>query len=159
MAQGDKPYLRKSTDRKAQIRKVFIQFSELICALRSVDFLRKGLSPRATSRTISFSISNSFWYIWSAHKNYTESAKKFHSYKRTFVALFQPPPPPPPGTGLNLSLRPPEERDHLKVKDMHFQSDVVHSKLKQTWQLRPPDNEDHFFPVPLVVTIHRFDWR
>ena len=37
---GDKPYLRKSTDRKAQIRKAFVQFSGLICALRSVDFLR-----------------------------------------------------------------------------------------------------------------------
>ena len=59
---GDKPYLRKSTDRKEQIRKAFVQFSGLICALRSVDFLRQGLSPRATSRTISFSISNSFWY-------------------------------------------------------------------------------------------------
>ena len=33
----------------------------LICAMRSVDFLRYGLSPRATSRTIAFSISNSFW--------------------------------------------------------------------------------------------------
>ena len=36
----DKPYLRKSTDRKAQIRKVFVQFSGLICPLRSVDFFR-----------------------------------------------------------------------------------------------------------------------
>ena len=40
VARDDKPYLRKSTDRKAQIRKAFIQFSGLICALRSVDFLR-----------------------------------------------------------------------------------------------------------------------
>ena len=58
VARGDKPYLRKSTDRKAQIRKAFVrtQFSGLICALRSVHFLRQGLSPRATSRTISFSI-------------------------------------------------------------------------------------------------------
>ena len=40
VARGDKPYLRKSTDRKAQIRKAFAQFSGLICALRSVDFLR-----------------------------------------------------------------------------------------------------------------------
>ena len=40
VARGDKPYLRKSTDRKAQIRKPFVQFSGLICALRSVDFLR-----------------------------------------------------------------------------------------------------------------------
>ena len=62
VARGVKPYLRKSTDRKAQIRKAFVQFSGLICDLRSVDFLRQGLSPRATSCTISFSISNSFWY-------------------------------------------------------------------------------------------------
>ena len=39
VARGDKPYMRKSTDRKAQIRKVFVQFSGLICAMRSVDFL------------------------------------------------------------------------------------------------------------------------
>ena len=39
VAWGDKPYLRKSTDRKAQIRKAFVQFRGLICALRSVDFL------------------------------------------------------------------------------------------------------------------------
>ena len=32
----------------------------LICALRFADFLRLCLSPRTTSRTISFSISNSF---------------------------------------------------------------------------------------------------
>ena len=40
VARRDKPYLRKSTDRKAQIRKAYVQFSGLICALRSVDFLR-----------------------------------------------------------------------------------------------------------------------
>ena len=62
VARGNKPYLRKSTDRKAQIRKAFVLLTGLICALRSVDFLGEGLSPRATSRTISFSISNSFWY-------------------------------------------------------------------------------------------------
>ena len=66
-ARGDKPYLRKSADRKAQIRKAFVQLSELICALRSADFLREGLSPRATSRTISFSINFIiifFFVIW-----------------------------------------------------------------------------------------------
>ena len=42
VARGDKPHLKKSTDRKAQIRKAFVQFSGLICALRSVDFLRYG---------------------------------------------------------------------------------------------------------------------
>ena len=34
---GDKPYLRKSTDRKAQIRKAFVQFSGLICASGSLS--------------------------------------------------------------------------------------------------------------------------
>ena len=42
VARADKPYLRKSTGRKAQIRKALVQFSGLICALRYVDsdFLR-----------------------------------------------------------------------------------------------------------------------
>ena len=40
VAWGDKPYMRKSTDRKAQISKAFVQLSGLICALRSADFLR-----------------------------------------------------------------------------------------------------------------------
>ena len=51
-----------SADRKAQIRKAFVQLSGVICALRSADFLRQGLLPRTTSRTISFSTSNSFWH-------------------------------------------------------------------------------------------------
>ena len=46
----------------AQIRKAFVSLTELICAFRSADFLRWCLSPSATSRTISFSFSNSFWY-------------------------------------------------------------------------------------------------
>ena len=33
----------------------------LMCALKFADFLRLCLSPRTTSRTISFSISNSSW--------------------------------------------------------------------------------------------------
>ena len=37
---GDKPYLRKSTDRKAQISPLNWTNAFLICALRSVDFLR-----------------------------------------------------------------------------------------------------------------------
>ena len=45
VARGDKPYLRKSTDRQAQIRKASVPLSGLICALRSVDFLSLGLSP------------------------------------------------------------------------------------------------------------------
>ena len=40
VARGDKPYLRKSTDRKAQISPLNWTNDFLICALRSVDFLR-----------------------------------------------------------------------------------------------------------------------
>ena len=40
VARGDKPYLRKSTDRKAQISLLNWMNAFLICALRSVDFLR-----------------------------------------------------------------------------------------------------------------------
>ena len=29
--------------------------------------------------------------------------------------------------------------------------------LNQTWQMRPPEKQDHLFPVPSVVVIHRFD--
>ena len=57
----------------------------------------------------------------------------------------------------NLSLRPPDKRDHLKTQDTQFQSHVVHSALNQTWQVRPSENQDHFFPVSSVVVIHRFD--
>ena len=51
---GDRHHLRKSADRKAQIRKAFVAVTALICAFRSADFLRWCLSPSATSRTISF---------------------------------------------------------------------------------------------------------
>ena len=40
VARGDKPYLRKSTDRKAQISPLNWTNAFLICALRYVDFLR-----------------------------------------------------------------------------------------------------------------------
>ena len=59
VARDDKPYMRKSTDRKAQISKAFVQLSGLICALRSCKVYHSELPA---SRTISFSISNSFWY-------------------------------------------------------------------------------------------------
>ena len=36
----DKHHLRKSADRKAQIRKAFVPLTGLICAFRSADFLR-----------------------------------------------------------------------------------------------------------------------
>ena len=40
VARGDKPYLRKSTDRKAQVSPLRWTNAFLICALRSVDFLK-----------------------------------------------------------------------------------------------------------------------
>ena len=40
----DKHHLRKSADRKAQIRKAFVPLTGLICAFRSADFLRWCLS-------------------------------------------------------------------------------------------------------------------
>ena len=39
VARGDKPYMRKSTDRKAQISPLSRTNAFRICALRSVDFL------------------------------------------------------------------------------------------------------------------------
>ena len=42
---GDKHHLRKSADRKAQIRKAFVPLTGMICAFRSVDFLKWCLSP------------------------------------------------------------------------------------------------------------------
>ena len=42
---GDRHHLRKSADRKAQIRKAFVVVTGLICAFRSADFLRWCLSP------------------------------------------------------------------------------------------------------------------
>ena len=42
---GDKHHLRKSADRKAQIRKARVPLTGLICAFRSADFLRWCLSP------------------------------------------------------------------------------------------------------------------
>ena len=37
---GNKHHLRKSADRKAQIRMAFVPLTGLICAFRSADFLR-----------------------------------------------------------------------------------------------------------------------
>ena len=42
---GDKHHLRKSSDRRAQIRKAFVPLTGLIWAFRSEDFLRWCLSP------------------------------------------------------------------------------------------------------------------
>ena len=47
----------------------------LICALQFGNFLRFCLSPRTTSRTISFSISNSFWYKFDAFFRYWLSTR------------------------------------------------------------------------------------
>ena len=59
---GNKHHLRKPANRKAQIRKAFVPLTGLICAFDLQVFSGGVYSPSATSRTISFSISNSFWY-------------------------------------------------------------------------------------------------
>ena len=43
---GNKHHLKKSADRKAQIRKAYVPLTELICAFRSADFLRWGFFPK-----------------------------------------------------------------------------------------------------------------
>ena len=60
VARCDKYHLTKTADSKAQISKVFVSLKGLIGALRLADFLTWWLSSRATSRTIYFSISNSY---------------------------------------------------------------------------------------------------
>ena len=64
VARGDKHYLRKPADRKAQISNALVQLSGAVCALRSAYLCMECLSPRATSCKISFSISNSFLVYW-----------------------------------------------------------------------------------------------
>ena len=44
---GNKHHLRKSADRKAQIRKAFVPLTELICAFRSADFSQVVFIPQA----------------------------------------------------------------------------------------------------------------
>ena len=44
---GDKHHLRKSADRKAQVRKAFVPLPGLICAFRSADFFQVVFIPRA----------------------------------------------------------------------------------------------------------------
>ena len=57
VVQGDKHNLQIATHKSVSTPNIV-----LICALQFENFLRLCLSPRTTSRTISFSISNSFWY-------------------------------------------------------------------------------------------------
>ena len=35
--------------------------------------------------------------------------------------------------------------------------DSILKKFEPTWHMGPPEKQDHFFPVPSVVVIHRFD--
>ena len=55
-AWGIKQHLRKSADRKAQIRKAFVPLTELICAFRSADFLRCCFIPQAQPHAQSLSL-------------------------------------------------------------------------------------------------------
>ena len=60
VARGDKPYLRKSTDRKAQIRKAFVQRTDLCFAIGRFSQVR-FITPSHLTHNL-FSISNSFRY-------------------------------------------------------------------------------------------------
>ena len=61
VVRGDKHNQRKSANRNAQISVIHsAHYTGLCLYLQFADFLRLCLSPRTTSRTISFSISNSF---------------------------------------------------------------------------------------------------
>ena len=57
---GDKHHLRKSANRKAQIRNAFVLLTRLIGVFDLQIFSGGVYPPSATERTISFSISNSF---------------------------------------------------------------------------------------------------
>ena len=82
VARGDEHYLRKSKDCNAQISGALVLFTGLICALRSVEYLRLCLSPRATSLAISFSISNSLV------KNYTTTLTLLYNFQSLFSFFF-----------------------------------------------------------------------
>ena len=56
----DKHHMRKSADRKAQIRKGFDPLTGMICAFRSADFLRWFLFPERKLMQNLFSISKIF---------------------------------------------------------------------------------------------------
>ena len=90
VVRGDKHNLRKSANRNAQIS-VIPSSIVLICVLQFADFLRLCLSPRTTSRTISFSISNSFWYSFDSFFRYLLSTCcSFTRVVRVCAALLGP---------------------------------------------------------------------
>ena len=74
----DKHHLRKSADRKAQIRKAFFLLTGLICAFWSANFLRWCLSSKRNLThnlsflfPIDFSIYNLFqWWFFLGNHNY-----------------------------------------------------------------------------------------
>ena len=72
--------LKKSANPNSQKSASFTPHIVLICALQFTDFLRLCLSPRTTSLTISFSISNSFW-VGSARRrgNHMHDHSRFQS--------------------------------------------------------------------------------
>ena len=61
----DKHHLRKSADRKAQIRRAFVPLTGLICAFRSADFLRWCLSSeRNLTHNLFFYFHKFLLFIW-----------------------------------------------------------------------------------------------
>ena len=85
----DRHHLRKSSDRKAQISSVNGTNAFLICAFDLQIFSGGVYPPSATSRTISFSISSSFWYWFDSFFRWEEGrcSRKFDRSFRCFEPL------------------------------------------------------------------------
>ena len=83
---GDKHHLRKSADRKAQIRKAFVPLTGLICAFRSADFLRWCLSPeRNLTHNLFFLFLIVFGIIIIGHMETALQNHNFWSCRRLLV--------------------------------------------------------------------------
>ena len=84
----DKHHLKKSSSRKAQIRKAFVPLTGLICAFRSADFLRWCLSSeRNLAHNLFFYFQHFFvliWFIFSMRRRTVQPEI------RSFVRCFDP---------------------------------------------------------------------
>ena len=91
---GDKHHLRKSADRKAQIRKALVPLTGLICAFRSADFLRWCLFPERNLTHNLFFYFQQFlvliWFIFSMRRRTVQPEI------RSFVSVLQSPRPVTP---------------------------------------------------------------
>ena len=75
---GDKHHLRKSADRKAQIRKAFVPLTGLICAFRSADFLGWCLSPKCN---VTHNLFFLFPIVFGINSTMEQTSKTDHFFK------------------------------------------------------------------------------